>query len=60
MLVVDVRATRSGDAPPWYPKLRIPLTSMVVASLLLGVIVQINPGRGRSSGGGERSSSVIT
>jgi len=39
MLWVDIRATRAGEAPPWYPKLRIPLTCIVVAALLLGGIV---------------------
>ena len=36
MLWVDLRATRAGHAPPWYPKLRIPLTCVVVAALLIG------------------------
>jgi hypothetical protein len=36
MLWVDIRATRGGNAPPWYPKLRIPLTCVVVAALLFG------------------------
>ena len=36
MLWFDLRATRRGEAPPWYPKLRIPLTLIVVASLLFG------------------------
>ena len=36
MLWVDIRATRAGQAPRWYPKLRIPLTCVVVAALLLG------------------------
>jgi len=36
MLWVDIRATRAGHAPQWYPKLRIPLTCVVVAALLLG------------------------
>ena len=36
MLWVDIRATRDGNAPRWYPKLRIPLTAVVVAALLLG------------------------
>ena len=36
MLWVDLRATRLGHAPQWYPKLRIPLTCVVVAALLLG------------------------
>ena len=36
MLWVDLRATRAGNAPQWYPKLRIPLTCVVVAALLLG------------------------
>jgi hypothetical protein len=39
MLWVDMRATRLGQAPPWYPKLRIPLTSVVVAALLFGALV---------------------
>jgi ABC-type proline/glycine betaine transport system permease subunit len=39
MLWVDTRATRMGQAPPWYPKLRIPLTCAVVATLLFGAIV---------------------
>jgi hypothetical protein len=60
MLLVDIRASRSGEAPPWYPKLRIPLTTMVVASLLLGLIVQLTAGHVRPSRGTERSSSVMT
>jgi hypothetical protein len=36
MLWVDLGATRTGEAPPWYPNLRIPLTCIVVAALLLG------------------------
>ena len=39
MLWVDLRATRLGHAPPWYPKLRLPLTCVVVAALLLGASV---------------------
>ena len=38
MLWVDVRATRLGQAPQWYPKLRIPLTVAVVAALLFGAM----------------------
>ena len=38
MLVVDLRATKIGRAPAWYPKLRIPLTCAVVASLILGAV----------------------
>ena len=38
MLGVDIQATRLGQAPPWYPKLRIPLTCVVVATLLFGAI----------------------
>jgi len=38
MLLVDIRASRLGDAPPWYPKLRIPLTCVVVATLLFGTM----------------------
>jgi len=36
MLVVDIWAARSGEAPSWYPMLRWPLTGAAVASLLLG------------------------
>ncbi len=36
MLWVDLQATQAGFAPPWYPKLRIPLTCVVVAALLFG------------------------
>ena len=36
MLWVDIRAARAGNAPQWYPKLRIPLTCVVVAALLFG------------------------
>jgi len=37
MLIADLRATRLGDAPPWYPRLRVPLSCAVVATLMLGV-----------------------
>jgi len=36
MLVIDIRATRAGEAPAWYPKLRVPLSCAVAASLLIG------------------------
>ena len=36
MLWVDMRATRLGHAPQWYPKMRLPLTCVVVAALLFG------------------------
>ncbi len=39
MLWVDIRATRLGQAPPWYPRLRIPLTGVVLAALLFGTLV---------------------
>lgn len=38
MLLVDLRASRLGEAPAWYPRLRIPLSCVVVASLLIGAI----------------------
>jgi hypothetical protein len=34
MLMVDLWATRAGWAPAWYPKLRVPLSVVVAASLL--------------------------
>ena len=36
MLFVDLQASRVGPAPPWYAKLRIPLTCVVVTTLLIG------------------------
>ncbi len=36
MLAIDWRAARRGEAPPWYPKLRWPLTTAVVICLGLG------------------------
>jgi hypothetical protein len=39
MLLVDIRATQAGHAPLWYPKLRIPLTCIVVSTLLLATLV---------------------
>jgi predicted lysophospholipase L1 biosynthesis ABC-type transport system permease subunit len=38
MLWVDLRATRLNEAPSWYPKLRIPLTCVVVATLVFGAL----------------------
>ena len=32
----DARASQAGEAPTWYPKLRWPLTAVVVAALLIG------------------------
>ncbi len=32
VLYVDVRATRAGEAPPWYPRLRGPLSAAVLAT----------------------------
>ena len=39
MLGVDIWAARVGQAPPWYPRLRIPLTCVVVAALLFAAMV---------------------
>jgi len=36
MLWVDIRIAQAGHAPPWYPKLRVPLTCAVLATLLFG------------------------
>jgi len=36
MLVLDIRATRAGEAPAWYPRLRVPLSCAVAAALLVG------------------------
>lgn len=34
-LLLDLRSARKGLAPPWYPKLRKPLTMIVVSALLV-------------------------
>ncbi len=34
MLYVDTRATSAGEAPPWYPRLRGPLSAVVLAALI--------------------------
>lgn len=36
VLVFDIWSTLVDEAPPWYPKLRLPLTVTVVTSLVLG------------------------
>jgi hypothetical protein len=38
VLLVDLRATRIGEAPLWYPRLRIPLSCAVIAALLVGAL----------------------
>ena len=40
MLWVDILATRSGETPLWYPKLRLPLSLAATAALLLGSLLQ--------------------
>ena len=40
-LVIDLRTVRVGSAPKWYPQLRIPLTGIVVVSLVLMLVVGI-------------------
>ncbi|MGQ7418731.1 DUF3429 domain-containing protein, partial [Streptococcus suis] len=37
-LLIDLRATRQGLAPSWYPKLRKPLTTIVVAALVAALL----------------------
>ena len=36
MLLFDLKACQKREVPPWYPKLRVPLTIAVAASLLIG------------------------
>lgn len=36
VLVIDLRLTHEGYAPVWYPRLRLPLTMAVTATLVLG------------------------
>lgn len=38
VLLVDIRAAGSNQAPAWYPSLRWPLTLLVVASLLVAAL----------------------
>ena len=38
VLALDIQAARSGDAPHWYPRLRVPLSLMVIGSLLTGAL----------------------
>lgn len=38
LLFFDSRASRKAEAPAWYPRLRGPLTIIVVASLALGAL----------------------
>jgi hypothetical protein len=38
MLFIDLRATRLGQAPPWYPKFRIPLSLVVTTALIFGAL----------------------
>lgn len=38
MLWLDLRATRRGEAPAWYPKLRVPVTCSVVTAVLVGAL----------------------
>ena len=38
-LVFDMRTTMNASAPIWYPRLRAPLTAVVVCCLLLGAFV---------------------
>ncbi len=37
LLASDFQATRTGEAPDWYPGLRVPLTALVVASMVAAV-----------------------
>lgn len=37
LALYDANRTRAGEAPAWYPRLRWPLSLVVVASLLIGV-----------------------
>ena len=37
-LWVDLRATRLGQAPSWYPKWRLPLSAIVFSALVFGAL----------------------
>ena len=36
MLWFDLRVSRAGQAPPWYPTLRMPLSCVVISALIFG------------------------
>lgn len=38
VLVFDVQAAMKGEAPGWYPKLRIPLSAVVIVCLVTGAL----------------------
>ena len=38
MLAIDVQASGKGDAPPWYPRLRAPLTGIVITALVAAIV----------------------
>jgi len=38
MLAADLRATRRGQAPAWYPKLRVPLSCAVAVALFAAAL----------------------
>lgn len=38
LFLADVALTRAGGAPPWWPRLRLPLTTGAALSLLAGAI----------------------
>ncbi len=40
LLLSDLKITRAGEAPDWYPGLRIPLTLLVEAALI-GALVNV-------------------
>ena len=42
LLVFDLKATQIGYAPSWYPRLRIPVTSVVVLSLSVSLFGMIS------------------
>ena len=39
LLLLDLRAAKAGQTPPWWMQLRLLLTTLVVASLLAGAFV---------------------
>lgn len=38
VLAIDLRAARAGEAPQWYPRLRVPLSIVVMTSLVVGML----------------------
>lgn len=41
VLFLDLQATRRGEAPAWFPRLRVPLSVAVMVSLVFGAVASV-------------------